>query len=64
VAKHLVEIDPEALREAKAELRTSTIKETVNEALRRVGSGRGRRLRHSLDVLARARLLDRSQAWR
>ena len=64
MTKHLVDIDPEALNEARAELKTSTIKETVNEALRRVGAGRSRRLKHSLDVLAKARLADRDKAWR
>jgi Arc/MetJ family transcription regulator len=64
MAKHLVDIDPDVLSEARAELRTSTIKDTIDEALRRVGTGRRRRLKRSLDVLARARLLDRDQAWR
>lgn len=64
MGKHLVDIDDEALREARAELKTSTIKETVNEALRRAGSGRRQRVKRALDVLAKARLIEREQAWR
>ena len=36
VAKHLVDIDETALAAAQAELGTATMKETVNEALRRL----------------------------
>lgn len=64
MSKHLVDIDDGALREARAELKTATIKETVNEALRRAGSGRRRRVKRALDVLAKARLIEREQAWR
>jgi Arc/MetJ family transcription regulator len=35
VTKHLVDIDDAALASAQAELGTSTMKDTVNEALRR-----------------------------
>jgi len=62
--KHLVDIDDAALRDARAELRTSTIKETVNEALRRAGASRRRRVKSALDVLGEAALIDRGQAWR
>lgn len=64
VSKHLVDIDDAALRDARAELRTATIKETVNEALRRAGASRQRRVERALDLLADAALLDREQAWR
>jgi Arc/MetJ family transcription regulator len=64
VAKHLVDIDDAALGAARAELGTATIKETVNEALRRVGRGRRKKVSRALDVLIRARLEDRERAWR
>jgi len=64
MSKHLVEIDDRILRTARAELRTATIKETVNEALRRAGGSRGPRVKRKLDILARAHLADRSEAWR
>jgi Arc/MetJ family transcription regulator len=64
MSKHLVEIDEDALAEARAELGTRTIKETVNEALRRVARPRDARVRRALDVLARAELADRDDAWR
>jgi Arc/MetJ family transcription regulator len=64
MAKHLVDIDDEALGAARAELGTETIKETVNEALRRVSRGRRKRVSGAIDVLVRARLEDRDRAWR
>jgi len=64
VSKHLVDIDEEILRAAQAELRTRTIRETVNEALRRVTTGRDRRVGKAIDRLASARLSDRDDAWR
>ena len=64
MTKRLVEIDEEALAAAQAELGTSTMKDTVNEALRRVGEHRSRRVKDSLDRLARRRLLPREEAWR
>lgn len=64
MSKHLVDIDEEALRAAQAELRTRTIRDTVNEALRRVTTGRDRRVGEALDRLAGARLSDRDEAWR
>jgi Arc/MetJ family transcription regulator len=64
LSKHLVDIDDGALRDARAELRTSTIKDTVNEALRRAGAGRRRRVKRALDALAEAALIAREQAWR
>ncbi len=64
MAKHLVDLDEEALLAARVELGTTTIKETVNEALRRVTQHRDRRVAAALDVLGEARLDDRADAWR
>jgi len=64
VAKHLIDLDEEALGAARAELGTATIKDTVNEALRRATFSREGRVAAALDVLASARLDDRSEAWR
>jgi Arc/MetJ family transcription regulator len=64
VAKHLVDLDEEALSRAQAELGTTTIKDTVNLALERATSSRHRRVVAALDVLARTDLEDRSEAWR
>jgi Arc/MetJ family transcription regulator len=64
MAKHLVDIDDEALGAARAELGTETIKATVNEALRRVSRGRRKDVSRAIDVLVRAKLEDRDRAWR
>lgn len=64
MAKHLVDLDEEALSAARAELGTTTIKETVNEALRRAILDRDRRVASAIDVLAEAQLEDRAHAWR
>lgn len=64
MAKHLVDIDEKALMAAKGELGTRTLKDTVNEALRRVAPRRDRRMTRALDTLAKAKLADRSAAWR
>ena len=64
ISKHLVDIDDGALGEARAQLKTSTIKDTVNEALRRAGRERSRRVKRAFQVLAKVELLDREQAWR
>ena len=64
VAKHLIDLDEEALGAARAELGTATIKDTVNEALRRAGETREDHVAAALDALARADLDDRSGAWR
>jgi Arc/MetJ family transcription regulator len=64
VSKHLVDIDEAALRAAQAELRTATIRDTVNEALRRATAGREKRVAKALDTLTRDRLRDRDEAWR
>lgn len=64
VAKHLVDIDEDALAAAQAELGTASMKDTVNEALRRASTGRSRRVDEALNRLARRRLPDRDEAWR
>jgi Arc/MetJ family transcription regulator len=64
MSKHLVDIDEQALRSARAELGTETIKETVNQALRRAGTEHRGAVKRRLDLLARARLAPREQAWR
>ena len=64
MAKHLIDLDEEALHAARAELGTATIKETVNEALRRATQDRGRSVTEALDILANVDLDDRVKAWR
>jgi Arc/MetJ family transcription regulator len=64
VAKHLIDLDEEALGAARAELGTATIKDTVNEALRRATWRRQREVAAALDLLADAHLDDRTDAWR
>jgi Arc/MetJ family transcription regulator len=64
MTKHLVDLDDHALNAARAEMGTTTIKSTVNEALRRASAERTERIRNSLDVLAGAALSDREDAWR
>lgn len=64
MTKHLVDIDEDQLGAARAELGTTTIKDTVNEALRRATSQRERRVAAALDVLGGADLDDRGDAWR
>lgn len=64
MGKHLVDIDEEVLSAARAELGTATIKDTVNEALRVAAAGRDPRITEALEVLAKAELVDRAEAWR
>lgn len=64
MAKHLVDIDEEALSAARAELGTETIRDTVNEALVRAAGRRADAVKRSLDVLGKLELDDREQAWR
>lgn len=54
MAKHLIDVDEDKLRAAGAEFGTTTIKNTVAEALRRATSDHARRVAESLDVLADA----------
>ncbi|MBC7368319.1 MAG: hypothetical protein H7343_16170 [Undibacterium sp.] len=64
MAKHLMDVDEQALGAARAELGTSTIKDTVNEALRKAASDRAARAARALDALAAAPPAERSDAWR
>lgn len=64
MTKHLVDIDELALGAARAELGTQTLKDTVNEALRRAAATRDDRVGSALDRLARANLVGREEAWR
>lgn len=64
MAKHLVDIDERALQAARAELGTTTIKDTVNAALRRAASDRAQRVSAALDALAAMPPEDRADAWR
>jgi hypothetical protein len=64
MAKHLVDIDEQALRNARAQLGAGTIKETVNRALRLAGGDREDAVKRRLDALAHADLTPREQAWR
>jgi Arc/MetJ family transcription regulator len=64
MAKHLVDIDENALAAAQAELGTATMKDTVNEALRRAGAARDSRVREALERLGRRKLPPREEAWR
>lgn len=64
MTKHLVDIDDDTLGAARAELGTTTLKDTVNEALRLVASSRDERVSRALDALASVDLDDRDDAWR
>ena len=64
MAKRLVDIDERALAAARAELGTKTLKDTVNEALRRVAPNRPYRVAKALETLAKAKPQDRGVAWR
>ncbi len=64
MTKRLVDIDEEALDAARSQLGTTTIKATVNEALRMVGSDRSEIVRNSMDVLSAVPLADRDETWR
>lgn len=64
MTKRLIDVDDDVLRDAIANLGTTTIKATVNEALRLAATDRSQRIELSLDVLANADLVDREVAWR
>jgi len=64
MAKHLVDIDEAALRAARTQLGTRTIRDTVNEALNRAAGTHAATAAQSLDTLARLDLVDREDAWR
>ena len=59
-----LDIDERALRAAREELGTDTIKDTVNRALRQAGGHNGVSVRERLDLLAGADLARREEAWR
>jgi Arc/MetJ family transcription regulator len=62
--KRLIAIDDEALQAAQAELGTSTLKDTVNAALKRVADEREDVIEQRVKTLASIPLDDRRQAWR
>lgn len=64
VSKHLVDIDEDALKAARFTLGTDTIKDTVNGALRRASGDHAWTVKKRLDVLGRADLAGRENAWR
>jgi Arc/MetJ family transcription regulator len=64
MSKHLVDIDEQALQAARAKLGTDTIKDTVNGALRHASGEHTSALKKRLEVLSRADLARREQAWR
>jgi Arc/MetJ family transcription regulator len=64
MAKHLVDIDESALAAAQAELGTTNMKETVNEALRRASAPRNVRVHEALDRLGLRKFPSREEAWR
>lgn len=64
MTKHLVDIDDAVLRNAQTKLGTATIKETVNSALQLASGERRMTVKKRLDVLARANLRLREEAWR
>lgn len=64
MAKHLVDIDENALRSARERLGAETIKDTVNRALQLAGGDRAASVERRLNALARADLCSREQAWR
>ena len=64
MAKHLVDIDDDALSAARAQLGTETIKDTVNQALQHAGRARSKVVEKSLNRLARTDFDRREDAWR
>lgn len=64
MTKRLIDVDDDALAAARAHLGTDTIKDTVNQALRRAANDRHVRVVDALTVLADADVVDRSTAWR
>jgi Arc/MetJ family transcription regulator len=64
VTKRLIDVDDDALNAARAKLGTSTIKDTVNEALRVAARERAIELAAALSTLSQADLDDRTEAWR
>ncbi|MDJ0769646.1 MAG: type II toxin-antitoxin system VapB family antitoxin [Ilumatobacter sp.] len=63
MTKRLIDVDDDALDAARARLGTSTIKDTVNEALRTAARERTAELSSALSTLSEADLDDRAEAW-
>lgn len=59
-----MDIDEQALRAARSELGTRTIKDTVNQALSLAGKDRERTIKDALDRLASQDFAPREDAWR
>ncbi|MEI8286858.1 MAG: hypothetical protein WCG15_06125 [Actinomycetes bacterium] len=64
MTKRLVEIDDTLLEQARAELQLDTIKDTVNEALRRIADERVARFDKAFEVFATFEPFNREDAWR
>ena len=64
MTKRLIDVDDDALGAARAELGTTTIKDTVNEALKRSSADQQVRVADSLALLAEAELDGRDHGWR
>jgi Arc/MetJ family transcription regulator len=64
MTKRLIDVDDDALAGARARLGTETIRDTVNEALRRAGGQRAADLDEAIGILAGAELEDRDAGWR
>ena len=64
MTKRLIDVDDDALAAARAEFGTSTIKDTVNTALRNAAAERASSLDGAIDILGDVELENRSEAWR
>jgi Arc/MetJ family transcription regulator len=64
MTKRLVDVDDRALRAAQRRLRTRTIKDTINGALRQAAGTETKAVKRALDVLGSIELEDRQNAWR
>lgn len=64
MTKRLIDIDDDALDAARQTLGTSTMRDTVNEALRLAAGHRRDELSAALDVIAAIAPADRTDAWR
>lgn len=63
--KRLIDVDDESLEAARSKLGTSTIKDTVNAALRLAANGPTHaELEAAIDTLASIEFDDRQHAWR
>ena len=63
MSRTVIDIDRDALEAARSELGTTTVKDTVNEALRRVASDRVKRQLRALDGYP-AEPIDEFLEWR